>query len=88
MKRYGFYGWETADLKDANGLTPRDYYDILSGLWCADTCAPRMRDEGIRIKKGKSERNKKRFPIPYTLRKHFFCNLIALFSAELLKIIQ
>lgn len=48
----------------------------------------RMRPEGIRIKKGKSERNKKRFPIPYTLRKHFFCNLIALFSAELLKIIQ
>ena len=45
MKRYGFYGWETADLKDANGLTPRDYYDILSDLWCADTCAPRMRDE-------------------------------------------
>ncbi len=50
--------------------------------------ALRMRPEGIRIKKGKSERNKKRFPIPYTLRKHFFCNLIALFSAELLKIIQ
>ena len=50
--------------------------------------AVRMRDEGIRIKKGKSERNKKRFPIPYTLRKHFFCNLIALFSAEPLKIIQ
>lgn len=48
----------------------------------------RMRPEGIRIKKGKSERNKKRFPIPYTLRKHFFCNIIALFSAELLKIIQ
>lgn len=48
----------------------------------------RMRPEGIRIKKGKSERNKKRFPVPYTLRKHFFCNLIALFSAELLKIIQ
>lgn len=48
----------------------------------------RMNPEGIRIKKGKSERNKKRFPIPYTLRKHFFCNLIALFSAELLKIIQ
>lgn len=48
----------------------------------------RMRPEGIRIKKGKSKRNKKRFPIPYTLRKHFFCNLIALLSAELLKIIQ
>lgn len=48
----------------------------------------RMRPEGIRIKKGKSKRNKKSFPIPYTLREHFFCNLIALFSAELLKIIQ
>lgn len=48
----------------------------------------RMRPEGIRIKKGKSKRNKKNFSIPYTLREHFFCNLIALFSAELLKIIQ
>ena len=45
MKEYRFYGWETADIKDDNGLTPRDYYDILSGIWCADTCAPRMRDE-------------------------------------------
>lgn len=44
MKEYRFYGWETADIKDASGLTPRDYYDILSGIWCADTCAPRMRD--------------------------------------------
>ena len=43
MKEYRFYGWETADVKDACGLTPRDYYDILSGIWCADTCAPRMR---------------------------------------------
>ena len=43
MKEYGFYGWEKADIKDGRGLTPRDYYDILSGLWCADTCAPRMR---------------------------------------------
>lgn len=45
MKEYKFYGWETADIKDDNGLTPRDYYDILSGIWCADTCAPRMRNE-------------------------------------------
>ena len=42
---YGFYGWKTADIKDSNGLTPRDYYDLLSNIWCADTCAPRMRDE-------------------------------------------
>lgn len=45
MKRYRFYGWETANIKDADGLTPRDYYDLLSKIWCADTCAPRMRDE-------------------------------------------
>ena len=44
MKKYNFYGWETADIKDALGRTPRDYYDILSKLWCADTCAPRMRE--------------------------------------------
>ncbi len=43
MKEYKFYGWETADIQDANNLTPRDYYDILRGIWCADTCAPRMR---------------------------------------------
>ncbi len=42
---YAFYGWETADMTDARGLTPRDYYDLLSDIWCADTCAPRMRDE-------------------------------------------
>ena len=45
MKTYNFYGWETADIKDAHGRTPRDYYDILSGLWCAETCAPRMRNK-------------------------------------------
>jgi hypothetical protein len=43
MKTYNFYGWETADVKDSLGRTPRDYYDILSTLWCAETCAPRMR---------------------------------------------
>ena len=43
MNEYRFYGWETADIKDERGLTPRDYYDILSGIWCAGTCAPRMR---------------------------------------------
>lgn len=25
--------------------TPLDLYDALSGIWCADTCAPRMRQE-------------------------------------------
>ena len=44
-KPYGFYGWETADIRDERGLTPRDYYDLLSELWSADTCAPRMRSD-------------------------------------------
>ena len=42
-KEYRFYGWKTADVRDARGLTPRDYYDILSGIWCRETCASRMR---------------------------------------------
>ena len=41
---YKFYGWENALITDERGLTPRDYYDILSDIWCAETCAPRMRD--------------------------------------------
>ena len=43
MKTYRFYGWETADVSDKRGLTPRDYYDLLSDVWCPETCAPRMR---------------------------------------------
>ena len=45
MLNYNFYGWKSADIKDKRGLTPRDYYNLLSGIWCADTCAPRMRGE-------------------------------------------
>lgn len=43
MKPYHFYGWETAHIRDNLGLTPCDYYDLLSDSWCAETCAPRMR---------------------------------------------
>lgn len=42
---YNFYGWETATIRDENGLTPKDYYTLLSSLWCAETCAPRMRTD-------------------------------------------
>lgn len=45
MSEYNFYGWETATMRDKNNLTPRNYYDILSEIWCADTCAPRIRDK-------------------------------------------
>ncbi len=47
---YQFYGWEHADVpaitdqyKDIN--TPKDLYDALSEIWCAETCAPRMRED-------------------------------------------
>ena len=45
MKEYKFYGWKTANITDKNGLTPRDYYDKLSDIWCEYTCAPRLREE-------------------------------------------
>lgn len=46
---YKFYGWEHADAAPADerysSITdPRVLYDILSEIWCADTCAPRLRD--------------------------------------------
>ncbi len=46
---YNFYGWQTAcNVKAQNHIyqkieTPLDLYDALSWVWCADTCAPRMR---------------------------------------------
>lgn len=54
--QYNFYGWEQADVPAVNDLfaeikTPRDLYDALSGIWCADTCAPRMRDKWSRENK-------------------------------------
>ena len=45
---YHFYGWETADVKPNDEhygkiRDPKHLYDLLSAIWCADTCAPRMR---------------------------------------------
>lgn len=45
---YHFYGWEKADVSAVHApflavKNPRMLYDLLSELWCADTCAPRMR---------------------------------------------
>ena len=50
IKKYRFYGWETADVQAHAELfptirTPRDLYDALSGIWCEYTCAPRMRKD-------------------------------------------
>lgn len=50
MTEYRFYGWQTADVPPvdktfANIHNPRDLYDLLSRIWCAETCAPRLRHE-------------------------------------------
>ena len=45
MSEYKFYGWKNATVQDKNGLTPRDYYDLLANVWCRDTCTPRLRKE-------------------------------------------
>ena len=49
MKTYNFYGWEQATVSAITNKykgihTPQDLYDRLSDIWCADTCAPRLRD--------------------------------------------
>ena len=45
---YLFYGWESAVMPavnhDYHGIrTPQQLYDALKEIWCADTCAPRLR---------------------------------------------
>lgn len=50
---YRFWGWEHADAPavtdEYKGIhTPDDLYDALSEIWCADTCAPRMRQNWTR----------------------------------------
>ncbi len=45
---YQFYGWERADvpavsLSYPDIHTPRDLYDVLSEIWCAQTCTARLR---------------------------------------------
>lgn len=50
MKKYNFYGWETADVMPvSDGFKgagdPRQLYDILTCIWSEYTCAPRLRDK-------------------------------------------
>ena len=45
---YHFFGWEHADVSPIAEeykkiKNPRHLYDLLSDIWCAETCAPRMR---------------------------------------------
>lgn len=46
---YHFWGWEAANVpaitEEYKGIhTPIDLYNALSDIWCANTCAPRMRE--------------------------------------------
>ena len=47
---YRFYGWQDATVPavsdEYKGITtPQILYDVLSGIWCEYTCAPRMREQ-------------------------------------------
>lgn len=44
-KSYKFYGWEGAPEK------VRYLYDLLSEIWCVETCAPRLRQKWSRENK-------------------------------------
>lgn len=48
MQAYRFYGWQEAGMPAVDrswpGIdTPLDLYGKLSQIWCAETCAPRLR---------------------------------------------
>ncbi|HIX64427.1 MAG TPA: hypothetical protein H9852_08385 [Candidatus Mediterraneibacter colneyensis] len=50
MGKYKFWGWQQADVSAvtdqyAGIRTPIDLYNALLGIWCAGTCAPRMRKD-------------------------------------------
>ncbi len=50
MMSYNFYGWEKADCPPVKKeyafvKNPRALYDLLCGIWCRKTCAPRMQSE-------------------------------------------
>lgn len=53
MKEYKFYGWKTADCAPFDPVfakieNPRHLYDLLSGIWCKETCAPRLQGKWTR----------------------------------------
>ena len=50
LDAYGFYGWQGAEVPAKNAdypgiRTPKDLYNALWNVWCAETCAPRMRGD-------------------------------------------
>lgn len=58
--KYNFYGWENAFAEPVNDLYPKikspaALYDALSEIWCAETCAPRLRDKWSKENKTKGQ---------------------------------
>lgn len=58
--KYNFYGSDNADCKPINGLykgisSPAELYGALCGIWCAETCAPRLRGEWTAENKTKGQ---------------------------------
>ena len=56
MKEYRFFGWQQADVPAVSDeykqiRDPKHLYDLLSEIWCADTCAPRLRQKWTRENK-------------------------------------
>lgn len=52
-RAYDFWGWEHADAKAVTDeykgiVTPKDLYDALTHVWCAETCAPRLKERWSR----------------------------------------
>ena len=50
MKEYQFYGWRGADVLPINEEykavgDPRMLYDLMDGIWCRYSCAPRYREQ-------------------------------------------
>ena len=47
---YRFFGWQNALISPVNSefssiKSPCELYDILTGIWCEYTCAPRLREK-------------------------------------------
>jgi hypothetical protein len=50
MQQYRFYGWQGADVLPTDKRyqavgTPRQLYNLMDGIWCRYSCAPRYREQ-------------------------------------------
>lgn len=61
MKEFNYYGFAQSENVSADNKefplikSPADLYESLSGIWCRETCAPRMRSEWSEDNKTKGQ---------------------------------